>query len=159
MPAPMSTLGGELFAPVAAGWRTGTDRYGLPPDTGTFGESNRWFFFGAADPGEVDLDELESAAADALARRRWVADLEHWSVELRPRVMAESRALVAVDLGSLDDEELAAHLQAAIGHFGRSAPEHFAQMPVYELALGELYEACQGWGVSRRRLVPILVGG
>ena len=70
---------------LAAGWRTGTDRYGLPPNTGTFAGSNRWFFYGRPDPGPLDLDAMEAAAADALARERWRADLDHWYRELAPR--------------------------------------------------------------------------
>ena len=67
LPEPVSTLGGELLEILASGWRTGTDRYGLPPNTGTFAESNRWWFYGRRDPGPLDLDAMEAAAADALA--------------------------------------------------------------------------------------------
>lgn len=103
MPEPVTTLFAELFPQAAVGWASGAERYGLPPNHGIFGDSNRWFFYSPGMPGPVDVEAMEQAAAESLTTERWRHDLRRWRDEVRPQVLAENRALLAEDLGELDD--------------------------------------------------------
>ena len=113
MPAPMSGLMAELLPLAGRGWAQGSERYGLPPNTGTFGVVNCWGYYSPGVRGAVDLDAMERVAAESLATRRWRTELQRWREEVRPAVVAANRRLLAVDLGRLTDEELAAHVQDA----------------------------------------------
>src|ERR1044071_4578559 len=77
MPTPMSGLMAVLLPQTSRGWRMGSDRYGLPPATGTFGVVNRWGYFSPGVRPPVDLAELERVAAETLATRRWRENLRH----------------------------------------------------------------------------------
>ncbi|HEV7886150.1 MAG TPA: hypothetical protein VGO92_01235, partial [Acidimicrobiales bacterium] len=104
IPRPGCTLLVELLPWAATGWRAGTERYGLPPNLAAFGASNRWFFYAPGPPAELtaaELAELDGRAAEAMATRRWRTELRRWRDDVRPRLVARHRALLAVDLSSL----------------------------------------------------------
>ncbi len=61
MPTPVTRLFAELFRQVAVGWARGADRYGLPPNHGTFGAVNCWFYYSQGTPKPVDVDRLDAA--------------------------------------------------------------------------------------------------
>jgi phosphohistidine swiveling domain-containing protein len=161
MPRPACTLLVELLPAAGLGWRMGTDRYGLPPNLATFGASNRWFFFSPGGPVALtadEVDELDRRAVATLAERRWRDELERWRAEVRPAAVARHRALLAVDLPSLDDADLAAQVQAAIDLWNRDAPLHFDGTLAGAVAAGVLLEATDRWGVDRRAVIEALAG-
>jgi hypothetical protein len=98
MPTPMSGLMAALLPIAGRGWGLGSERYGLPPNTGAFGVVNCWGYYSPGRRPPVDLAALEARAAETLATRRWRDDLASWRDEVRPAVTAASRALLAVDL-------------------------------------------------------------
>lgn len=53
------------------------------------------------------------ASKVAIAERLWLQDLEHWDKELKPRAIAENRAIQNVDVRSLDQKGLEEHLVLA----------------------------------------------
>jgi len=158
MPEPVTTLFAELFPQVAVGWASGAERYGLPPNHGIFGDSNRWFFYSPGMPGPVAVEAMEQAAAESLTTERWRHDLRRWRDEVRPQVLAENRALLAEDLGELDDAALADHVDRAVAHYLERAPQHFAEMAGLSVAQGALFEATAVWGLDQRALLEALAG-
>ena len=157
MPTPVTRLFAELFQQVAIGWSWGAERYGLPPNHGTFGAVNCWFFYSPGAPGAADVESLDRAAAETLASRRWIADLARWHEEVRPAVVGASRALLAEDLAAMSDAELADHVERAIEHFLTNGPEHFASVHG-AAAAGALCQAAAGWGLDLPELVRELAG-
>ena len=158
LPGAVSTLFADLFPPVAKGWATGAARYGMPPNDSTFAPVGRFLYFSMGLPGPVDTEALARAAEEALATERWREDLRIWAEDTRPTVIAESRALVSVELGALEDDELAAHLLATAAHFQRRAPEHFALMSVAACAGGSFIEAASAWGLDPAEVFEALAG-
>jgi hypothetical protein len=158
LPGALSTLFAEIFVPICRGWADGAERYGLPPNPATFAPVGRFLYYSPGVPGPVDVDALERTAQQTLATERWRDDLRTWRDETRPAVVAGSRALLAVDLGALDDADLAAHVQTAVAHFSRWAPEHFALMSVAGSAGGALFEAARGWALDAAALFEALAG-
>jgi phosphohistidine swiveling domain-containing protein len=158
LPGPVSTLFAELLPQVAVGWERGAERYGLPPNRGRFGPVGRFLYFSMGSPVLDNPEERERTAAETLATERWRDDLRRWSLETRPVVMATSRALLAEDLGALEVPGLAAHVDRAVAHFLRWAPEHFSLMAVQGCAGGALMDAARGWGLDTAALYEALAG-
>lgn len=157
MPTPGCQLLVELLPHASTGWQAGADRYGLLPNGSAFGASNRWFFFSPGVPVPPDVAGLDERAEFALVTKRWTVELAHWHAEVRPAVVAESRALLAAPLPALDDAALAGHVQAAVDHFRARAPMHFAAVEG-SLAIGALLEATAGWGLDGRAVIDALAG-
>ena len=157
MPTPVTRLFAELFPQVAVGWARGADRYGLPPNHGTFGAVNCWFYYSPGTPEPVDVDRLDARAAETLATRRWRGDLVHWHEVLRPATVATSRALLGEDLTVLSDAELADHLERTIEHFLVHGPQHFEAVHG-DAAAGALLHAARDWDLDPRQLVEALAG-
>jgi pyruvate,water dikinase len=130
----------------------------MPPNNGTFAPVGRFLYYSMGSGQPVDTEALERAAEEALATERWRQDLATWADETRPTVVAESRALVSVELGALDDHELAAHLRETAAHFQRWAPEHFALMSVQACAGGSFIEAASAWGLDPAEVFEALAG-
>ena len=79
-------------------------------------------------------------ATEAFESKRWLADLAEWDAEWKPRAIARHRELGDVDLASLDDDALAAHLRAAAEHTSEMVYQHHrfnvaALLPVGDFAL------------------------
>lgn len=158
MPTVACQLLVELLPIASTGWGIGADRYGLLPNTAAFGSSNRWCFYSPGVPAPVDVDGLEARAAETLATRRWRGELRRWHDEVRPAVVAESRALLAQDLPALDDAALAAHVARAVEHFRTRSPQHF-EAAEGAAAAGALLQATGAWGLEPRAVVDALAGG
>ena len=88
MPTPVTRLFAELFPRVAVGWARGAERYGLPPNHGTFGAVNCWFYYSPGAPGPVDVDRSTRARPRRSPPERWRGDLGQWHEVLRPAVVA-----------------------------------------------------------------------
>jgi phosphohistidine swiveling domain-containing protein len=161
MPTPGCGLLIELLPFAGPGWGVGAARYGLPPNLATFGASNRWFFYSPGHVGTVDgeeLEELDRRAAETLATRRWRTDLHHWQTEVRPAVVARHRALLGVDLATLDDAALGLHVQQAVDQWVDLSPQHFSGVQPGGTAAGVLLHAAAGWGLDPRAVIEALAG-
>lgn len=157
LPAPMCGLLQELLPDAAAGWGMAAERYGLAPNAGAFGASCCWGFYSPGTPSGADVGALDARAEATLADRSWRGVMHRWNGEVRPRVMARSRALLATDLGALDDADLAAHVGECVEHWRTHAPLHFDAVEG-SLAAGELLEAAQGWGLDPVAVLEALAG-
>lgn len=79
-------------------------------------------------------------ATEAFESKRWLSDLAEWDAEWKPRAIARHRELGDVDLASLDESALAAHLRAAAEHTSEMVYQHHrfnvaALLPVGDFAL------------------------
>ena len=149
MPTPVTRLFAELFPQVAIGWSWGAERYGLPPNHGTFGAVNCWFFYSPGRPGAADVEALDRAAAETLASQaldRLTSQVARGGAARGGR--GASRALLAEDLAAhRATRELADHVERAIEHFLTNGPEHFASVHG-AAAAGALCQAAAGWGLD-----------
>ena len=160
MPTPGCTLLVELLPHAGRGWQDGTEAYGLPPNPGTFGASNRWFFFspGQPAPAWTSTRSSDRRAAETLATRRWRVELQRWHREVRPQVVAANRAFLSVDLPALDDVALADQVR-------RSSPTGWrcprSTSPGCRRAVcppGALLHATGGWGLDPQAVLLALAG-
>ena len=98
------------------------------------------------------------AAADTLEARPWRDVVKDWQGRIRPQLEAANLELQAVDVGTLDDAELADHLDALVSHLRATYEEHF-RLHGYDLGpIGMLIRAGRGWGLTTADIVPALVG-
>ncbi len=87
-----------------------------------------------------------AAAERAIATDLPFTIIRRWFDEWRPEFQADARLALALDLGSLPDQELAGHLDHRIEMLGR--PEHSIVGLAYFVVLFELADACLellGW--------------
>ena len=98
------------------------------------------------------------AAAAALhtpPAREVIAD---WHARIRPRLAEQNLAHTDVDLPSLSDGELAAHLDALLAHGRENLELHF-WLHTYDLAgIARLIHAGREWGLTGAEIVPALAG-
>ena len=128
---PPSVLMAELMpAAMMRGFKEGTRHYGILLDHLEVAIINRFVYIAPRPVGAPKnakgtpprfvfeiLRRLHPAIRQRVARasevwrdRVWRADVEWWDREVRPKLAAEAKALVAEDLASLSDAQLAAHL-------------------------------------------------
>ncbi len=99
-----------------------------------------------------------AAAARTLASSPAPAVIGEWHREIRPRLVARNLELQDLDLASLDDAALAAHLEALLGHIRATFEEHF-RLHGYDLGpIGQLVRAGADWGIPGADMVPALAG-
>jgi rifampicin phosphotransferase len=131
---PPSVLMAELMpGPMMRGFKEGTRHYGLLLDYLEVATINRFLYIaprpvGApknakGTPPRLIFEILRRvhpgirqrvARAEAVLRDRvWRGDIEWWDNDVRPTLAAEGRALLAEDLVSLSDAQLADHLKRA----------------------------------------------
>ncbi len=95
-----------------------------------------------------------TALADvAFAQRVWRDTLRHWDEEAKPRSIARHRELAAVDLPSLDDEELRAHLHECRDHMAQMWQQHHTFNGAALVAVGDFVLHAAQW--TNRDPVPI----
>jgi rifampicin phosphotransferase len=174
---PRGVLMQELFEPAwVAGTRTCFSRYGFPIDRLDGGHVNGWFYFRAVPAGVPDngkepppapllkvltrlLPELRRrrrTAAETVGGRRWLADARAWTIE-RESWMARADSLLAVDLTSLDDGELADHTQTALALASGMLRRHFELLGA-SVAVGRLLLAGRTWALTPTHLISALQG-
>lgn len=88
----------------------------------------------------AEIGRRAAVASSAFEDKVWREDLRRWDEELKPAAVARHRALGDIDLGSLDDAGLAAHLDACAQHLRDMAYQHHrfnasALIPVGDFAL------------------------
>jgi pyruvate,water dikinase len=80
---------------------------------------------GPRDPEWIgaEFGRRAGVAAEAFDTRIWREAIHRWDDELKPRSVARHREL-DVDLASLDDDQLQAHVDACIAHVGEMVYQH-----------------------------------
>lgn len=72
----------------------------------------------------AEIERRAAVAAGAFENKIWRDDLRRWDDELKPAAVARHRALGDVDLRALDDDALAAHVEACAQHLREMAYQH-----------------------------------
>jgi pyruvate,water dikinase len=101
--------------------------------------------------------DLELAAKDFLANRRWVERVATWENVRRPQRLAECTTLQAVDPTALSDSALVAHIDDCVEGQRRGSRIHFEQHGLCVI-IGELVLACREWGLAETDVLPLLDG-
>lgn len=105
-----------------------------------------------------ELRRRAKTAEQALAERRWRAEVDQWFERDRPSQLAENLALQAVEPDTLDDAALAAHIDDALAHFERSARRNLATHGGDLIPTGDLVAHCERWGISANEAAGLLTG-
>lgn len=156
--APLCRLLFDIFPPTTRGWRTGGATYGYPVGTPAWGLANHWGYYSPGAPADpATFDALELAAAETLATKRWLEEVERWQEVERPAVIATNLELQATDLAQLDHTGLTAFFRRAVDHYGEVAQLHFAHTG-FDIAGGLLFEATREWGIAYADVVALLAG-
>ena len=98
------------------------------------------------------------AAERSLRERPWRGVIERWNSTLMPELRDKNLALQSVELGSLDDSALAAHVHLLVSHVRSTYELHF-WLHGYDLGpIGMMLADCQRWGIDALDVVPTLGG-
>jgi phosphohistidine swiveling domain-containing protein len=160
------------------GFKHGTARYGLTLDHLAPGVVNGFMYaqprpFGApagAPPPPAPvlwaLTRLHPKmrarlreSAKAFEEKRWRADLEHWDTVDQPAAVAKHRAIQAVEVGSLSDNELAEHIEECHRHLAESIFLHHKYTIPAVLVTGDFLAGVHEWtGIAGGPAMQLLRG-
>lgn len=105
-----------------------------------------------------ELRRRNKAARRAIANKLWHQDRVRWEERDRPEMLATGRSLQAEPLERLDDDGLVGHLRRTAAHFERGIAMHLELIPVHNLPVGRLVQACRAWGVDDGETFALLGG-
>lgn len=175
--AAMTCYAGECFGGLPRGFEYGCNRYGLLMAKLQPAFMHGFFYVqqvgllgkpGGSPPPKFVLKLMSrihpvmrkrvKVAQDAFARRLWLEDLKQWD-EMKQDSIARNTALQSVDLSSLDDAGLIAHLKACRANAEEMVYRHHiftigAMMPVGWL----LDVATRSSGLTASQVAPLLKG-
>ena len=157
---PVSPAVQELFpAAMIAGFQAFTPAYGLPVSHIEIRYVNG-YPYSSVQMGDLSAREVPPpvAAEQAMSTRLWREQLRSWRDDLRPALVGVRRALQRVDLSSLDDHALAAHLLTVADEFTRGMTVHFALVGATVIPVGDFLAHCRGWGFAPEECLALLVG-
>ncbi len=101
----------------------------------------------------AEIGRRTGLADAAFAQRIWRDTLKHWDDEAKPRAIEKHRELAAVDLPSLDDEELRAHLHRCFDHMAKMWQQHHTFNAAALVPVGDFVLHAATW--TQRDPVPI----
>ena len=101
---------------------------------------------GPKDPEWIgqEIGRRTAVAAEAVEARIWREGLRRWDEVLKPASMAR-HAELDVDLASLDDAALLAHIDACVEHVGDMAYQHHAHNMHALFPVGDFLLQAAGW--------------
>lgn len=172
-----------LAAPFAAaateGFRHSMKRYGLMLETLEFAVVNGYIYMcprgagapkGAKGPPPRMIFKLLTKVhpemrrrirdvSDMWATKRWREDVHRWDTEWKPALIREHTDLEKVDLGSLTDAQLAAHVDRCFDASVRSIFRHHSLNATTMLPLGDFLAHVADWtGLSVSEVLPLFRG-
>ena len=142
---PVSVLMAEVFpASMMRGFSEGTRHYGVLLDHLDVAIINRFCYMAPRPAGapksakgpppkfvfkllqhvQPELKRRIKRAAEIFPERSWRKELAWWHNEVKPRIVAESKALLAEDLATLPTPQFIDHLRRAVDFFGRTIYWH-----------------------------------
>jgi pyruvate,water dikinase len=146
------------------GFKHGTARYGLTLDYLAPGVVNGFMYnqprpFGAPagappPPAPVlwallrmhpKIRARRRESSKAFEEKRWRADLDEWDNVDRPAAIEKHRAIQAIEVGSLDDQELAEHIAQCHQHCADSIFLHHKYTIPSVLVTGDLLAGVHEW--------------
>jgi len=169
------------FFPAAAseGFRRGMERYGMLLDYLEFAVVNRFVYVcargvgapkGAKGPPPKLIFKLLTklhpevrkrirTVAETWTTKRWREDVALWDTQLKPAIARENSALQAVDLPSLTDEQLSAHLDLCFDAARRGVIQHHSLNATAMLPLGDFLVHVKQWtGLAPAEVLPLFRG-
>lgn len=177
---PVSRVMAVLFPQHATeGFRWGMARYGLLLDYMEFTVINRFVYTCARPVGAPKgakgpppklifklLTKLHPAVreriktiAEVWKTKRWREDVARWDNEWKPAIAKENRELQDVDVRSLTDEQLIAHLQSCFDVVIRSVYRHHSLNATAMLPIGDFLVHVRDWaGLSPGEVLPLFRG-
>jgi pyruvate,water dikinase len=101
---------------------------------------------GPKDPEWIgqELGRRTAVAAEAVEARIWREGIRRWDEELKPASIAR-HAELDVDLGALDDEQLAAHIDTCIDHVTEMVYQHHRHNMHALFPVGDFLLHAAGW--------------
>lgn len=105
-----------------------------------------------------ELRRRNRAARRAIEHKLWHEDRQRWEDHDRPTMLSTGRALQTEPLDQLDDDSLIGHLHRAADHLERGIAMHLALIPVHNLPIGRLVQACRTWGIADAETFALLAG-
>jgi phosphohistidine swiveling domain-containing protein len=98
-------------------------------------------------------------AKKAFDEKLWRADLKEWDTVDRPGIVAKHRAIEAVDVEFLADEQLAAHVNTAYEHLAFSHWIHHKYSVPSTLVVGDLLAGVMEWtGLEGGEVLALIRG-
>lgn len=134
--------------PLAIGEKPGSTPKGPPPT----------FVLKLLTRLHPELRRRAKTAEQAFAERHWRKEVDQWFDHERAEQIAKNRAIQDVDVGSLADSDLHAHVEAALSHFEASARRNLATHGADMIPSGDLLAHCQDWGIDANAAATLLVG-
>jgi len=141
------------------GFRSTTSRYGWLLDYPESGYANEltYYRFHPAPSGEIPA--RFAAAERAFETRLWREDLRDWQSRAKPAATRRHLALQAVDLASLSEVELLAHVGRCRGWIGEMVFQHHHFNGAALTPLGDfLVQASEWTGLATERLLDVMRG-
>lgn len=105
-----------------------------------------------------ELRRRAKTAAQAFEGRTWRHEVDQWFDHDRATQLDRNLTLQAVDPGSLDDAELAAHIATCLEHYERSARRNLATHGGDLIPSGDLLAHCDAWGIGANDAMGLLTG-
>ena len=177
---PLSRALTGVFPPAATeGFRQAMARYGMLLDYLEFAVVNRFVYVAARPVGAPKsakgappklifklLTKLHPqvrkrirTVAETWATKRWREDVALWDTTIKPAIAKENRALQAVDLRSLTDAQLAAHLDLCFDALRRAVTQHHALNATAMLPLGDFLVHVKQWtALGPSEVLPLFRG-
>ncbi|HEX2675643.1 MAG TPA: PEP-utilizing enzyme [Polyangiales bacterium] len=165
-PRPSTRFVGDVFiANFGRGFAEGTKQYGLLLDRMDYVELHG-FLYGtprpvgapesAKGPPPKPIFKLLTwlhpevrgrirTAAEVVAKRAWLEDLAYWDNQVKPQAIREHLAIQNVDPRKLDDQGLAAHLQAAYTNATNGVYRHGRFTMTACLPVGDFLAHAKEW--------------
>jgi phosphohistidine swiveling domain-containing protein len=98
-------------------------------------------------------------AKKAFDQKLWREDLKEWDTVDRPEIVAKHRAIEAVDVEFLADEQLAAHINTLYEHLEHSVWMHHKYTVPSTLVVGDLIAGVTEWtGLEAADVVALIRG-
>jgi phosphohistidine swiveling domain-containing protein len=105
-----------------------------------------------------ELRRRNRTAAQAWAERRWRREVDQWFEEDRAPMRSRNLELQRVDVASLDDEALAAHLDACMQHFATGMVRNLETHGGDLVPVGDLLAHGDEWGIDHATMASMLAG-
>jgi rifampicin phosphotransferase len=102
---------------------------------------------GPLPPEEIgaEIGRRTALAQEAFDTKLWRQDLALWDNSCKPQAIARHRELADVDLASLSDDQLAAHLDEVAAHLSAMVYQHHRFNVAALLPVGDLAVHVAGW--------------
>jgi pyruvate,water dikinase len=104
------------------------------------------------------LRRCNRTAAAAWRDKRWRQEVDDWFDRERAAVAAINLEFQRVDLGALEDQALAEHLQALLANFGTQARHNVETHGGDLIPTGDFIAHCRRWGISDAEATALLRG-